>query len=60
MPSQEAAGLAEGLAWLSSDVGRKEPNAVTKAEAELSELAAGIYFVCKISKFAAEITGTVP
>lgn len=50
MQSQEAAEL-------SSYVERKEPDAVTKAEAEISELTAGIYFVCKISKLAAEIAG---
>ena len=37
---------------------REEPDAITKAEAEFSKLIAGIYFVCKISKFAAEMTGT--
>ena len=58
MQSQEAVGLVEGPAWLSNYVERKEPNAIIKAEAEFSELTAGISFVCKISKFAAEITGT--
>lgn len=56
--SQEAAGLAQGLAWLSSYAERKEPNAAIKAEAEFSELTAGIYIVCKLSGFAAEITDT--
>lgn len=56
--SQEAVGPAEGLAWLSIYMERKEPDAIIKAEAEFSELTAGVYFVCKISKFAAEITGT--
>lgn len=58
MQSQEALGLVEGLAWLSSYVERKEPNAIIKAETEFSELTAGVYFVCKTSKFAAEITST--
>lgn len=38
-------------------VARKEPDAMAKAEAEISELAAGIYFICKISKLAAAIVG---
>lgn len=58
MQSQEAAGPGEGQAWLSTSVERKEPSAIIKAEAEFSEVTAGIYFVCKINKFAAEITGT--
>lgn len=55
---QEAMGRIEGPAWLSSYMERKEPDAVTKAEAEFSELTAGIYLVCKISRFATEIAGT--
>lgn len=59
MQSQKASGLVEGQAWLSTYVERKEPlHAIIKAEAEFSELTAGIYFVCKINRFAAEITGT--
>lgn len=48
----------EGQAWLSTCMERKEPSAIIKAEAEFSEVTAGIYFVCKVNKFAAEITGT--
>lgn len=48
----------EGQAWLSTSVERKEPSAIIKAEAEFSELTAGLYFVCKINRSAAEITGT--
>lgn len=57
MQSQEAAGLVEGQAWLSTYVEKKKPSAIIKAEAEFSELTAGIYFVCKVNKFAAEIIG---
>lgn len=58
MQPQEAVGLVGGPAWLSSCMERKEPDAVTKAEAEFSELTAGIYLDCKISRFAAEIVST--